>query len=219
VILLSLIAVSLGTAFAPWMASFTETVERRNPALIATGLAVWGLVIRLVIAVSVFFVPKVVTTVTPLVEKGPVVQEVLASTTPVGQTTVGKVATAAAAHPDVIARLQHLSNPLTASDKAFVSTTAPQALGAAEFAALSKPTPALSHALETLGTVGPEVKQAAAESPKQWRTYFFIGVAGEVVFVPLILVMAGYWSPRRAKRAEEEHEAMIAAEMAKLRAA
>src|SRR5262249_9578989 len=68
VVLLSLIAVSLGIAFAPWMAGFTETVERRNPALIATGLAVWGLIIRVVIAVSVFFVPKVVTTVTPLVE-------------------------------------------------------------------------------------------------------------------------------------------------------
>ena len=53
-----------GTAFAPWMASFTETVERRNPALIATGLAVWGLIIRVVIAVTVFFVPKVVTTAT-----------------------------------------------------------------------------------------------------------------------------------------------------------
>ena len=51
------ISVSLGVAYAPWMASFTETVERRNPALTATGLAVWGLVIRIVIAVSVFFVP------------------------------------------------------------------------------------------------------------------------------------------------------------------
>ena len=51
------ISVSLGVAYAPWMASFTETVEQRNPALTATGLAVWGLVIRIVIAVSVFFVP------------------------------------------------------------------------------------------------------------------------------------------------------------------
>jgi ACS family D-galactonate transporter-like MFS transporter len=222
VVLLSLIAVSLGTAFAPWMASFTETAERHNPALIATGLAVWGLVIRLVIAVSVFFVPKVVTTVTPLVEKGPIVQSVLADPTPVGSTTIGRVATAAVGHPDVMARLTAIKahgSALTAQDRAYLSTTAPKALGAANLAALATPTPALGRALGTLSTVGPGVAKAAADSPKQWRTYFFIGVAGEVVFIPLILLMAGYWDPREARRAEEEHEARVAAELAKLRAA
>ena len=74
VIILSLLAVFLGVAYAPWMASFTETVEQRNPALTATGLAVWGLVIRVVIAISVFAVPYVVDTVSTLVEKGAAVQ-------------------------------------------------------------------------------------------------------------------------------------------------
>jgi Na+/melibiose symporter-like transporter len=72
------ISVSLGVAYAPWMASFTETVEKRNPALTATGLAVWGLVIRVVIAVSVFIVPHVVNTATTLVEKGPQAQALAA---------------------------------------------------------------------------------------------------------------------------------------------
>jgi hypothetical protein len=31
--------------------------------------------------------------------------------------------------------------------------------------------------------------------------------------------MAGYWSPRKAKQAEQEHEAMVASEMAKLQGA
>jgi ACS family D-galactonate transporter-like MFS transporter len=216
VILLSLIAVSLGTAFAPWMASFTETVERRNPALIATGLAVWGLVIRLVIAVSVFFVPKVVTTVTPLVEKGPIVQQVLADPTPVGPTTVGKVATAASEHLDVIAKLQ-AAKASGAAPSAAETAAAAKALGAANLAALAKPTPALEKGLTTLAAEGPAVAKAAADSPKQWQKYFFVGVAGEVVFIPLILLMAGYWDPRTAKRAEEEHEARIAAELASLR--
>ena len=220
VVLLSLIAVSLGTAFAPWMASFTETVERRNPALIATGLAVWGLVIRIVIAVSVFFVPKVVTTVTPLVEKGPVVAEVLADPTPVGGTTVGAVATAASENPTVIARLTEIEQgggkPSPADEK-FLTTTAPKALGAENLEALGKPTPALGEALETLQADGPEVAAAADESPGQWRTYFFVGVGGEAVFIPLIFLMAGYWSPRRAREARAEHEAMIAAEMDKLK--
>jgi len=269
VILLSLIAVSLGTAFAPWMASFTETVERRNPALIATGLAVWGLIIRIVIAVSIFFVPKVVTTVTPLVEKGPVVEGVLANPAPVGTTTIGQVATAAAANPDVTAKLKainsrdgallgalqanpavaeklaagaaagktptsaeleaieqaigpeafaQLQQPTAAADLKYVSTVATEKLGAANFAALSAPTPALTEALATLEANGPPVQEAAADSPEQWRTYFFVGVGGEVVFIPLILLMAGFWDPRKAKRAEQEHEAMVAAELERLRA-
>jgi ACS family D-galactonate transporter-like MFS transporter len=267
VILLSCIAVSLALAFAPWMASFTETVERRNPALTATGLAVWGLMIRIVIAVSIFFVPKVVTTATTLVEQGPVVQAVLANPTPVGHTTVGNVATAVAANPATVAQLQaiagrdsallaafkthptvpaalakaqasgakpspaqlaqiktalgapafaELIKPQTSKDLAFLSTTGPQKLGAANFAALTNPTPQLGAALKTLSTHGPAVQKAASDSPKQWRTYFFVGVGGEVVFIPLILLMAGFWDPRKAKRAEEEHDVWLAAEMAKL---
>ncbi|HET9073189.1 MAG TPA: MFS transporter [Solirubrobacteraceae bacterium] len=269
VLLLSCIAVSLAMAFAPWMASFTETVERRNPALIATGLSVWGLVIRVVIAVSVFFVPKVVTTATTLVEQGPVVQSVLASPAPVGHTTVGAVATSVAAHPATVAKLQavaarnaalvaalkshptvaaalaqaqaakvtptpaqlaqvraaigpqafaELIKPTAAADLAFLSVTAPKTLGAAQFAALSAPNAALASALATLQKDGPPVASAAKRSPKQWRTFFLIGAAGELVFIPLILLMAGFWDPRKAKRAEEEHDAWLAAEMAKLRA-
>jgi ACS family D-galactonate transporter-like MFS transporter len=269
VILLSCIAVSLALSFAPWMASFTETVERRNPALIATGLSVWGLTIRVVIAVSIFFVPKVVTTATTLVQQGPVVQSVLASPAPVGSTTIGAVATAVSAHPATVAKLQVVAtrdaaliaalkaNPVVAAalakgqaagltptpaqlvelkaalgpaafnelisatgatDLAFLSTTAPKTLGAAQFAALSSPTPALSAALKTLATVGPGVEKASARSPKQWRTFFLIGAAGELVFIPLILLMAGFWDPRKAKRAAEEHDTWLAAELEKLHA-
>ena len=49
-LVISILAVFLAIAYAPWMASFTETVEKHNPALIATGLAVWGWIIRVVIA-------------------------------------------------------------------------------------------------------------------------------------------------------------------------
>jgi hypothetical protein len=97
-----------------------------------------------------------------------------------------------------------------------LTTTAPQKLGAANFAAISNPTPALSAALKTLAAVGPGVQKAAADSPRQWRTFFFVGVAGQVVFIPLIMLMAGYWDPRRAKRAEQEHDAWLTAEMNKL---
>ena len=53
------------------MAGFTETVEDRNPALMATGLAVSGGVLRIVVGVTVFLFPFVVPAVTPLVDYGP----------------------------------------------------------------------------------------------------------------------------------------------------
>lgn len=66
-LILSLLSLSLGVAYTPWMASFTETVEDHNPALTATGLAIWGWIIRIVVAASFFVIPHVVTSVTPLV--------------------------------------------------------------------------------------------------------------------------------------------------------
>ena len=229
-ILLSCIAVSLGTSFAPWMASFTETVERRNPALIATGLAMWGLIIRIVIAVSVFFVPKVVTTVTTLVEKGPVVQAVLADPTPVGKTTIGQVDDRGVGEPrrgrEAQGDRDRDARRATPADRQFLTTTAPKALGPAEPRGAEQGRRRLTSVAKALGHASPRGRRRqgstpsprpAKDSPEQWQTYFFVGVGGEVVFIPLILLMAGYWDPRKAKRAEEEHEARIAAEMEKLR--
>jgi|SRR5580658_8742288 ACS family D-galactonate transporter-like MFS transporter len=69
-IILALLSFGLGVAYTPWMASFTETVEHRNPALTATGLAIWGWIIRVVIFAAFLILPHVVTTVTPLVDYG-----------------------------------------------------------------------------------------------------------------------------------------------------
>src|SRR5271170_2199755 len=73
-IMLALLSLGLGIAFAPWMASFTETVEARNPALTATGLAIWGWIQRVVVFVSFLIIPVIVSTVTPLVTYGSQVQ-------------------------------------------------------------------------------------------------------------------------------------------------
>ncbi|MBO0517268.1 MFS transporter, partial [Streptomyces beijiangensis] len=64
------IGVTSGIAYSPWMAGLTETVERRNPAATATGLAVWGWILRVVVAVSAAFLPVVVASVTPIAEHG-----------------------------------------------------------------------------------------------------------------------------------------------------
>jgi MFS family permease len=73
-IILAVLSFTLGVAYVPWMASFTETVEARNPALIATGLAIWGLIIRIVVFVSYLIIPLVITSVTPLVNYGTTAQ-------------------------------------------------------------------------------------------------------------------------------------------------
>ena len=72
--ILAVLSFCLGVAYVPWMASFTETVEARNPALIATGLAIWGWIIRIVVFLAYLFIPVVINTVTPLVNYGSTVQ-------------------------------------------------------------------------------------------------------------------------------------------------
>ena len=94
------------------MASFTETVERRNPALTATGLAVWGLVIRIVIAVSVFIVPHVVNTVTTLVDKGATVQQYAAGEDPALTADENATVKAVAADPTIVPKAKQLSHPV-----------------------------------------------------------------------------------------------------------
>jgi ACS family D-galactonate transporter-like MFS transporter len=291
VVLLSLLAVFLGVAYAPWMASFTETVERHNPALIASGLAVWGLVIRVVIAVSVFFVPLVVHSVTPLVEKGPQVSALAAKyapelataatlspataaglaatpTDPTVQATavselsgesvtdVVKVITLGAKYSDQLAtaatldaatQTALLTNPTDQANQAKAVGEIAKGLGIAPGAAIAKlqalatvppadlvflatsapPVQAAAANLTALGAVpasdlaylqanGAEVQQAAADSPTQWKHYFWIGALGQLLFIPLVFVMAGFWDPRKARREQEAHEVWLTEELAKL---
>ncbi len=70
ILIISLLSFGLAMAYAPWMAAFTETIERRNPALTATGLAIWGWILRIVVCVSFFVLPYVVGAVDQLT-KGP----------------------------------------------------------------------------------------------------------------------------------------------------
>jgi MFS family permease len=281
------LSVSLGVAYAPWMASFTETVERRNPALAATGLAVWGLVIRIVIALSVFFVPHVVNTVTTLVEKGPVAQQLAAryhdelataqkidpatqaalaanpNDQAAGVKAISEISGVPAADVATIATLnaqhgpalqaaqavdrQTITTLLTDPTNASALQTAVQEivtkLGVSPAEAQARlqevasiPVPQLlllqksgqkvltaQSQLVALGKVPAsalatlkDAQRAASDSPKQWRDYFWIAVGGEVVFIPLIFLLAGFWSPTRAREAEREHEAMVERELAAL---
>jgi ACS family D-galactonate transporter-like MFS transporter len=97
-LILAGLSLGLGIAYTPWMASFTETVEARNPALTATGLAIWGLIIRIVVFAAYLFLPLVINSVTPLVNYG--------ATVSTYATQYASQVAFATAHPDVVAAAQ-----------------------------------------------------------------------------------------------------------------
>jgi MFS family permease len=328
-IMLALLSLGLGIAFAPWMASFTETVEARNPALTATGLAIWGWIQRIVVFVSFLIIPAVVSTVTPLVTYGAQVQTyatqyasqlAFATSHPAVVADAQKVppsviatatsippnvtATAAKIPPAVIATATKYSvqlanaqkfqpelavleaNPTLfaklqadpgnkalqaqaikaagggakglgvlgtiAANQAAISgviaaapqlqTVAPYAADlttiapystqlttiapysseltamapySAQLTALSKVPPA---ALAYLKAHASAVQTAAAQTAGQWKTWYWICFGGLIFFLLSIPLLRGRWRTRDAKRDEEAHEAMVAAEMAKLNA-
>ncbi len=98
--ILAVLSFCLGVAYVPWMASFTETVEARNPALIATGLAIWGWIIRIVVFVSYLIIPLIITSVTPLVSYGTQVAAYA--------TTYKSELAFATTHPTVVATAQKI---------------------------------------------------------------------------------------------------------------
>ena len=333
---------SVGLVYAPWMASFTETVERRNPALTATGLSVWGMIGKAVLALLVLLLPHVVSTASTLVQHGPTVKALASGTAPGLDTTENAAVKAVAADPGLAGQVKSLAtryapelataakltpatkaalaaNPaspaaqaaalsqisglpastvtrvitlgakdaaqlataqaidpgtrtalladpgdaaaqakavteiaaafrltpaqaaarlsglarLPAGDLTFMAAHAPQVrAAAAQLTALGKvpaadkallaaygpplQDPKVQAALKTLQQQGPAVKKAAADAPGQWQRYFWIAVGGQVLFIPLIFLMAGLWDPRRARRQALDHEAKVAAELAAL---
>jgi MFS family permease len=197
-VILAALAFCLGVAYVPWMASFTETVEARNPALTATGLAIWGWIVRVTVFASYLVLPAVVNTATPLVNYGGQVQALVAkypaaalppATLATLQRDPTNAAALAQAHaqlgPNFVKDLLTL-NAAPASDKAF------------------------------LAAHGPAVAKAAAHTGDQWTTWYWICFGGVIFFLGTVPLVRGRWSPKQAKADEEAHEAMVQAELAKL---
>jgi MFS family permease len=67
-LIVTLLGIAVGVVYPAWMANYTEMVEERNPALAATGLAIWGWVLRIVVAGSFLVMPYVITTSNPIVD-------------------------------------------------------------------------------------------------------------------------------------------------------
>jgi MFS family permease len=210
VLILSLLAVFLAFVFAPWLAAFTETIEGRNPALMATGLAVWGWTLRLVVAGSLFALPYVVTSMTPLVENGSQVQALVAQ-------FPDEVATLNAIDPSTQAQLQADPTNSAAINTAVAEIS--QNLHVSSAVALQDLTAVAQvprDDLTFLAAHGPEVQRAAAASPGEWRRWWWICVGGEALLLPFLFVMKGRWSPRRARADLAEHQQAVQEELAAL---
>jgi sugar phosphate permease len=308
--ILAIMLFFLGIAYTPWMASYTETVEHRNPAATATGLAIWGWIIRVVVFGSTALIPVVIHSVTPLLDYGTTVSTDLATYPSLTWAGTHKAVIAdytkyktdftfAAAHPTVVADATKYATQLTnaarlapelavikahaalfADAAKYKPTAVPPALaakllaaagggskGAAILATIDKNSTAIasiltvpssvfttvapysaqlaalaavphsataavtaaSAELTALGKVppsvsayvtahGPAVGTAAADAPGQWKTWFWICFGGLIFFLLSIPLLRGRWRTRDAKRDEDEHEAMVQAELAKLRA-
>jgi len=267
-IILTVSSITLGIAYVTWMASFTETVEARNPALIATGLAIWGLIIRVVVFASFLVIPIVINSVTPLVTYGANVaayaakyktELAFAQSHPkivaIAQNDKTLIANAAKfapvlavmkAHPAPYTELIGVTNPADAppalireaiaaggggaQGRAILSTfeankpaivavavAAPQLQKlvpyTAQLTALSKiPQPVIAY----LTAHASAVQKAAAETAGQWRNWWWVCFGGTIFFLLSIPLLKGRWRPSDARRDEEEHEALVAAEMEKM---
>jgi len=229
-----LLAAFISLTFAPWMAGYTEMVEAKNPALVGTGLALWGWILRLTVALSFIFLPLVVTSVNPVVDN-----------LPYSQTTINGQPFNAQQfqieHPQSVAFaeanaswLKVLQEPQVAPIVAALNAD----LTPANLANFQKAVPAfvyketLANATKLKALVVPYEAQlgylaahqsqlnnllnGVAKSPKQWQNWFWVCMVGMFVFIPTIWLNRGRWSPSKARQDEAKHEADVQAELKQL---
>lgn len=202
-------AIGGGTAYVAWMSAFTETVEKVNPAATATGLAVWGWILRLVVTASFALLPVVVPATSTLVDKGERVAEIVAKHPQEVQVlgVVDPATLTAAGTGDKGAAAKAVAE---ISQKLGI----PQTAAAARLAAVAK---VPKEDIAFLGANAADVQQAQKDNPGQWQTWWWICFAGQLCLVPAAFLLTGRWSPKRAREDEAEHEALVQQELAALK--
>ncbi len=225
-----LLAAFISLCYAPWMAAYTEMVEAKNPALVGTGLALWGWILRLTVGLSFLFLPLVINSVNPVVDNTPYATPAIQSFIVEHPASVSF----AQEHAKFLGVLNTPTNkPIVAALSANPSipniVAATKALGAANFALVVKYQTQLktlvvpyetqlnylaAHQSQLLA-----LQNGVAKSPKQWQHWFWVCVGGMVLFIPTIFLNHGRWSPAKAREDEEQHEADVAEELRELQGA
>ena len=229
-----LLAGCISLCYAPWMAGYTEMVEAKNPALVGTGLALWGWILRLTVGLSFIFLPLVIHSVNPVVDNLQYAQ-----TAPNGHAPFN-VQQFQVEHPQLVdfatanaSWLRPLSDPKNAAVVA--AAHANPIAGAAALTKAVGPV-VFAHILANLKEVnGPvwtyrtelgylaqhqdqltNLLNGVGQSPKQWQTWFWVCLGGMVLFIPTIWLNRGRWSPARARDDERRHAADVEVELKQL---
>jgi MFS family permease len=129
VAIILLISIGSAIAFASWMAGFTETVESRNPAATATGLAVWGATLRTVVVLALLGLIAVIPAAGTLVDQGSRLAAAAAGNTPLLTASENAAVKAIAADPTIPARVQTIADQ-DAAQLATAQKLTPQTLAA-----------------------------------------------------------------------------------------
>ena len=229
-----LLAFFLSMSYAPWMAGYTEMVEKKNPALVGTGLALWGWILRLVVGISFIFLPVVITSVNPVVDNLPLASNIIPGTSTNVQDFL-------VAHPESVAFAQANATWLAVLQKpanAPIVAAANTSPTPANLAALSKAVgpvvfaKVVANIAKLKSLVVPyetqlsylslhqakltDLQNGVKKSPKQWQDWFWVCLAGMVVFIPSIWFNRGRWSPKMARADEVQHKADVAEELKEL---
>ncbi|MQY29404.1 hypothetical protein NRB56_49940 [Nocardia sp. RB56] len=215
-LVMTISAIGLGLAYCAWMAAFTETVEKHNPAATATGLAIWGWIVRIVVTVSLFAFTFVATAASTLVDQGSRISAIV-------EEYPQQVATISAVSPQTLAALK--ANPTDAAAGAAAvqqlvkaGVAADPSSAAARLRQLST-NPVPPEDLAYLAEHSADVKKAQHDNPRQWQVWWWVCFAAELLFVPFIFVMSGRWSPRRAREDAERHEQLVQQSLSELHGA
>jgi MFS family permease len=104
-----LISIGGAIAFAAWMAAFTETVEKHSPSAIATGLAVWGAMLRVIIVAALATVIYAIPAAGTLVDHGQQVAAAAAGRDPSLNAAQNAIVKAVAADPGIPVKVQSLA--------------------------------------------------------------------------------------------------------------
>jgi MFS family permease len=208
VVVIMIMSAARGVAYAPWMAAYTETLEQRNPALVATGLAIWGWVLRVVAAGAFLVVPSA----TPVADYGPQAAALQAR-------YATQIATLKVVHPATLAELQANSANRRAEVAAIAQIHAARGVS---FSVAAADLIAASHIpkadREFLSTHGRDVLDARAAAPKEWQRWWLICVVGELLFIPTIFLLVGRWRRSSARLDQEEHDRLVNEEFEELSA-
>ena len=206
IVVIMVMSAARGVAYAPWMAAYTETLESRNPALVATGLAIWGWTLRLVAAAAFLIVPFIVPSATPVADFGAHASKLQAE-------YPSQIATLKLIDKATLTRLQaNVRDPkaiMAATQQIALATGVSPGVAVADLLAASKIPPADR---KFLAAHGREVLQARAVAPKEWQRWWYVCVAGEILFLPTIFLLVGRWKRSSALRDEQEHDERVNAE-------